>query len=172
MNQYANHKDNGKAGKNFEVAVRMFITPKTTVTTCKSLGKVDHFIKLAGKRVNIEVKSGAGTLDYADHSDAKNAGIPASDFIASLMPKTDFIIYTPEYDGDAENVGENAWVFTRQDFINFLQGYAGMVRYTNKQGAEVINIQSFKNSKVKNDYVWNGVLDQPSLADWLTEVRG
>lgn len=171
MKQYTNGRDNGKAGKNFEVAARMFITPKTKATYAKAARLTDHFIKLNGKRVNIEMKSGAGTLDYNRYGEL-NTEIPAADHIENIYENADFIIYTPEYDGDAENIGENAWVFTRDEFLNIFRNDNGMVRYNNKAGVTVLQMQGFKNSKKRLNAIWEACLNQPSLADWLTEVRG
>lgn len=165
MTTYTNTKDNGKNGKNFEVAVRMAITPKTTATYCKAMRLTDHRIKVNGKFANIEIKSGAGTLDY----NATNTDIPATEQIDNLLPNTAYIIYTPEWDG--EDALENAWVFTRTAFLNFLKGYAGMVKYTRKGNATAINIQTFTNSKKRLAYVWNATLDQPTLAEWLDTIR-
>lgn len=166
---YTHAQDNGKNGKNFEVAVRMAITPRTTVRYCKNATKVDHFIKLNGKRANIEVKTGAGTLDY-NHNGELDTAIPATDHINGLLADTDFVVYAPTWEGD--DVLENAWVFTRQAFLDMLNGYKGMVRYTKKTNGTCINIQTFTNSKKRLNYIWNTTLDQPNLGEWLSEVRG
>lgn len=163
MTTYENGRDNGKQGKNFEVAVRRFITPRTRAQYCKSMRMVDHFIKLDGKRVNIEIKSGAGTLDY-NRLGTLDISIPAIDHIPNVYPKTDFVVYTPKWEG--ENVGENAWVMTRVQFIEMLEGYKGMVKYNRKGDTTVLQMQSFSNSAKRENYLWDCLAEVPTLAEW------
>ena len=164
---YTHNKDNGKSGKNFEVRVRAAITPRTKVRRCKSMGKVDHYIYINGERVNIEIKTGAGTLDYNINGHI-DTNIPATDHIDTLLENTNYIIYNPAWDG--EDVLENAWVYTREEFVEMLHGYKGMVKYTRK-GNTTINIQTFSNSKKRATYIWNQTMDKMTLGEWLETIR-
>lgn len=168
MTTYTNPNDFGANGKNFEVAVRMAITPRTKATYCKSMRMTDHRIKVAGKWANIEVKLGAGTVEY-NRNGTLDVTIPATDHIDDLFPSTNFVIYAPTWDGS--DVLENAWVFTRNDFLAMLANYSGMVKYNRKSDTTTINIQTFTNSKRRLNYVWNATLDQPDLCQWLSEIR-
>ena len=168
MTTYTNQKDHGANGKNFEVAVRLAITPKTKATYCKSMRMTDHRIKVNGEWKNIEIKLGAGTLDY-NRNGTLDLTIPATDHIPHLYEKADFVIYAPNWDGS--DVLENAWVFTRTDFLTMLTDYAGMVKYNRKSDTTTINIQTFSNSKPRLTHIWNATLDQPNLGEWLSEIR-
>ena len=169
MTTYENGKDNGRQGKNFEVAVRMFITPKTRAQYCKSMRMVDHFIKLDGKRVNIEIKLGAGTLDY-NRLGTLDTSIPATDHIANVYANAQFIVYAPSWDGDADEIGDNAWVMTRAQFIEMLEGYKGMVKYNNKSGTKVLQMQSFSNSEKREGYIWDCLADAMTLGEWKESI--
>ena len=176
VNQYLNKNDDGRHGKQAEVMVRFSIVERTMLDKVQALGKDDVIIYTKnndGKRERevIEVKLGCGTVDYSDYTDAKIAGIPAQSFVDNAFPGVAWIVYLPEA-CDADVINDEAWVFSREEFINFLNGYttktgkpADMVKYNNKNGVTAINIQSF-NSKPKERYLWNTLAGQPTLGEW------
>ena len=167
MTTYENGRDNGKQGKKLRSRSRRFITPRTRAQYCKSMRMVDHFIKLDGKRVNIEIKSGAGnawiTIGTLDIS------IPAIDHIPNVYPKTDFVVYTPKWEG--EDVGENAWVMTRVQFIEMLEGYKGMVKYNRKGDTTVLQMQVLLKQQKRENYLWDCLAEVPTLAEWRSQHR-
>lgn len=176
VNQYLNKRDDGRHGKQAEVMARFSIVERTTLDKVQALGKDDIIIYTKDdenkrSREVIEVKLGCGTVDYSDYTDAKNAGIPAQSFVDNTFPGVAWIVYLPEA-CDMDAIDNEAWVFSREEFINFLSNYttktgkpADMVKYNNKNGVTAINIQSF-NSKPKEQYLWNTLANQPTLGEW------
>ena len=158
---YTNKQDFAAPSKNFEVNVRVAITPKTTVLYCQSQGRPDHFMNLNGKRVYIEIKAGCGKVVY----NAVRTDDPM-DYVDRFMEGADFIVYTHKAE-DGMDIMTEAWVFTRDEFISFLTSYGKpMVKWN---GCD-INIQSF-NSKRKEAYLWDTLDQQPTLGEWLAEVK-
>ena len=176
MKNYTNEQDNGKNGKNAEVAVRYYLNPKTTLDGCNPLGKDDIqlYDKITGKRLVIEVKTGSGTLDY--NASRFDLSQDAQAHVESLLVGIDLIAYAPEYNGP-DTVGEDYWMFTREQFIGYLQGYttktgkpADMVKYTNKSTGKAINLQEM-NSQPKQNYLWATLENLPTLGEWKAANR-
>lgn len=176
MKEYTNEQDKGKNGKNAEVAVRYYLNPKTRLDGCNPLGKddVQLYDKTTGKRLVIEVKTGSGTLDYnASRFDLTQN---AQAHVESLLADIDLIAYAPEYNGP-DTVDEDFWMFTREQFIAYLQGYktktgkpADMVKYTNKSTGKAINLQEM-NSPPKQAYLWDTLDSLPTLGEWKAANR-
>lgn len=176
MKQYTNQQDNGKNGKNAEPNVRFFLNPKTKLDGCNPLGSDDIqlYDKATRKRLVIEVKTGSGTLDY--NASRFDTSKPAQTHVESLLMGVDLIAYAPEYNGP-DTVGEDFWMFTREQFIAYLQGYttktgkpADMVKYTNKRTGKAINLQEM-NSPPKQDYLWDTLDNTPTLGEWKAANR-
>ena len=176
IEQYKNMKDDGRHGKQAEVMTRYSIVEQTSLDRVQPLGKDDIITyrkneKNKRKREVIEVKLGSGTVDYSDYTEAKEAGIKAQAFVENFFQGVAWIVYLPEA-CDMDAIDDEAWVFSRKEFINFLSNYttktgkpADMVKYNAKNGNQVINIQSF-NSKPKETYLWNTLANQPTLGEW------
>lgn len=170
---YNNPKDYGKDFRTMEVAVNWFLNPQMVYNGCKGQDKVDIVIysKIDGTRLNIESKGGSGVLVYSVE-DIVNIQKPATDYIDMVFPKTNYVVYSPQYNG-IDNLGNTAFVFTRDEFIAFLTGYttktgkpADLIRYkTSTKGHLDITMQSF-NSSVKQDYLYDTLATMPTLEEW------
>lgn len=176
MREYTNERDPGKNGKNAEPNVRFYLNPKTKLDGCNPLGTDDIqlYDKTTGKRLVIEVKTGSGTLEYnASRFDLTQ---DAQAHAESLLTGIDLIAYAPEYNGP-DTVGEDFWMFTREQFISYLTGYktktgkpADMVKYTDKSTGKAINLQEM-NSPPKQNYLWATLENLPTLAEWKAANR-
>ena len=114
--------DSGAEGKAFEVALRSYISRRETKQV-KAQGKVDIRATAEGVRYTCEIKSACGEIETAD--------------------KCQLILYAPVVDisTPAEN---QAYVFTREQWREFLNGYEGrgkFLREDSKRGH--LHIQSF-----------------------------
>ena len=176
MKQYTNERDNGKNGKNAEATVRYYLNPKTRLDGCNPLGKDDIqlYDKTTGKRIVIEAKTGSGTLEY--NASRFDTNKPAQAHTSQLLDGVDYVAYAPEYNGP-ETVDEDFWMFTREQFIAYLQGYttktgkpADMVKYTNKRTGKAINLQEM-NSPPKQRYLWATLDNTPTLGEWKAANR-
>lgn len=159
--KYTNPNDKGAAQKNAEVDIKAIITPKSRALYCQKMGMVDHKCKYNGHLTGIEIKCGCGKVAY----NVKPNGNPES-HISEIFPKVGYVVYVPELYPEIDYLTES-WVFTRQQFIDFLTGYGKpMVKYNTYGNQTDLNIQSF-NSKRKQEYLWNTISELPTLADWL-----
>lgn len=182
MKQYTNERDSGNNGKNAEPNVRFYLNPHTTQDACNAVDKIDVILydKVTGKRLAIEVKTGSGTLDY-NVNRTLDTTIDAQEHAEHLLTDCTHVAYAPEYNGP-ETIGEDFWMFTREQFIAYLQGYttktgkpAKMLKYNNKKTREgetvtVINLQEM-NSPPKQNYLWATLENLPTLAEWKAEHR-
>ena len=176
MKQYTNERDLGRNGKNAEPNVRFYLNPKTTLDGCNPLGKDDIqlYDKTTGKRLVIEVKTGSGTLDY--NASRFDTSKPAQAYTSQLLEGVDYVAYAPKYNGP-DTVDEDFWMFTREQFIAYLEGYttktgkpADMVKYTNKRTGKAINLQEM-NSAPKQRYLWATLENLPTLGEWKAANR-
>lgn len=176
MKEYTNEQDKGKNGKNAEVAVRYYLNPRTSQDGCNPLGKDDIqlYDKITGKRLVIEVKTGSGTLDY--NASRFDTSKPAQAYTSQLLDGVDYVAYAPKYN-DRDTVEEDFWMFTREQFIAYLEGYttktgkpADMVKYTDKSTGKAINLQEM-NSPPKQNYLWATLESLPTLGEWKAANR-
>lgn len=171
--RYYNHPDDkGAKLRNFEVDARFLATPHSEIGYSKGLGKVDHFVTDFTKsiRLRIEYKGGSGTVDY-NLLDQLDVSLPPCEHINDLFQSVDVVVYAPEYE-NGDDVGEAGFVFTRQQFIDMLNGYKGMVKYNNKGGHRALNIQTFTGDKnhLRADYIMNACLDMVNYGEWLESI--
>lgn len=181
VTKYNNPNDCGAFGKRAETMNRFNINERTKLNRVQPMGKDDITIyqvneTLRRTRQVIENKTGAGTLDYSDYTEQKNAGADAQDFAQDLLLNVDYIIYTPE-PCDLEDLHHESWVFTRKQFIDFLTNYrtktgkpAKMLKFGKKSGKQNIYIQNMS-SKPRQNYLWNTLADLPTLAEWIKQYR-
>lgn len=162
--------DDGIIGKVFEIVLREFIQPfskrnNERVTPSKST----YGDLRLGNTTKIEIKSACGEL---------GEGSTYSD----ILPKADLVIYCPEVSAEIP-VQDQAFVFTRSDFIAMLEGYNGRgsaVRFgkTATNGAQKIAIQSFyaetrkSASKKIAAHLWNECYNHVTVSEWLAEKEG
>lgn len=149
--------DDGLIGKAFEVAVRYFMTNRKDYKV-KAQGKTDITSKVfGGKAEAVEIKSSCGRLDD------------------SLEKRVKWIVYCPDVDLSIEAEFQ-AYVFSKEEWIDFLEGYDGRGQFIRK-ASDGMHIQSFyvsdtkrpKASKAIANYIWNACNNQPMLADFYEE---
>lgn len=169
-------ENNGKQGNMVEIRVRKAITPHTKIMWVKPANTCDHRIKLLHTYSTIEIKTGCGKLIY----NVPKSGEP-EDYINSIYPKASLIVYSPEPYADMDILDE-CWVFTRNEFIQFLMGYTTktgkhgtMLRfkdYTNKHGklCTGLSLQEWKTSTPKTEYIWDTLANVPTLGEWLESI--
>lgn len=154
--------DDGKNGKAFEPAVSLYLSKTATALYVKSPGRTDKVWQVNKTVYNIEVKTAAGkglvTKDRVKELLAEGANLP--ELVNNLYPNADFIVYAPEYN-PYEPVEHQAFVFTRSEFIDMLNGYTANICRIHPNGELAIN--TFSTSKKKTAYIWDKCLDQPNL---------
>lgn len=137
-------EDSGAIGKAFEIGVKEALSSesryKKRVTPNNK--NYDLWMRKGNLRGKIEIKSGCGELAIG-----KNLSID------EFFPRADYVIYSPEPIIN-KTVENQAFVFTRQEFVQMLKEYPKMVRakkatsyYRNGYGTgathERYTIQSF-----------------------------
>ena len=148
--------DYGIMGKAYEIAVRAYLMNRSKSygkLRVKPQGKTDITVTINGKTYTCEIKTGCGNIETA----GKNA----------------IIIYCPNVDINfpAELQG---YVFMREDWIAFLNGYTGRGSFTVKK-PDGLHIQSFyvsdtirpKASKAIARYIENVLYDMPTIAEFF-----
>ena len=147
---YNNPDDCGRVGRNVEVDARIEISPRTKVLHCQSYNRVDHRVKINGIWYNLEDKihCGSVTVNYLYNI---FEGIDLNDYATLaqyILPKADFVAYGYDVDESTYDVNDDLFVFTREEFIDFLFGYEKpMLKVNRKDGGYCLNIQTYKTSK-------------------------
>lgn len=166
LREYNNILDDGRFGKTFETRVRVFLSPKTRVGRCKEYKKPDHWMRVGGKTIYIEMKTGCGKLLY----DVEKIGEPM-DYVNNVLPGADYVVYSPKPDEAIDDIGTEAWVATRNEFIAFLTSYnRPMLKWNEHNGKVNVALQSF-NSKKKEEYLWDWIAGLPNLKEWRDTIR-
>lgn len=149
--------DDGLIGKAFECAIRSYMANRR-ILTVKSQGKVDIRSRaFDGTPSDTEIKTACGELDDTFRKSCK------------------WIIYCPDVDLELE-AEYQAYVFSRDEWIDFLNGYTGRGQMLRKTTNGKTHIQSFyvstdkrpKASKALADYIWDTCLEHESLANYYT----
>lgn len=170
--KYADN-DSGAQGKALEIALRYYIQPaskRNGRVTPNNTAYNDLRMRIEnerGKRYSrIEIKSACGELGITD----------SADDLPNLLKGADYVIYAPEINASIE-MEEQAFVFTRSEFIAFITGYPGrgqLLRVkTATNGETRVSFQSFysesrpKASKPISEYIWDTCYNQPTVAQWL-----
>lgn len=146
--------DSGAEGKAFEIALRSYIS-KREVFTVKAQGKTDIRATADGTRYTCEIKSACGEVETAE--------------------KCQLILYAPVVDIFAPAESQ-AYVFTREQWREFLNGYEGrgkFLREDSKRGH--LHIQSFyvsetirpKASKPIARYIWEVCEALPTVEEFF-----
>lgn len=167
---YNNPRDDGKVGRNLEVDARIDATPRTTVLHCQGANKKDHTMMVDGKMLTVEYKHNCGTVtkEYSepifDDIDLTDKEVLA-DYI---LPDVDIVVYGCEIENDY-STKEDLFVFSRNEFIDFLFGYEKTMLRRNLKNGYCLNIQSL-NSNRKVKYAVNACLDQMCYGDWLKSI--
>ena len=160
LEKFTNWKDYGRLGTAFEMAIKEYLSGKEQKTV-RSQGKKDAYFTYYenGKRkqVTIEIKTACGEIETAD--------------------KSQYICYCPYVDIDIP-AEEQAYMFSREDWQAFINGYTGRGKFTKLDSRGHLHIQSFycesrpKASKPIADYIYTTCNQQLTLADWKEERRG
>lgn len=148
-----NAQDDGAVGKAFEIAIRSYIQKRLAVRV-KPQGKTDIRLTLDGKRLTCEIKTACGDIATA-----------ASNQV---------VIYCPMVE-DGVPAEEQGRVFTREEWMKFVEGYEGRGSFTRADKQGRLHIQSFygsetvrpKASKAIRRYIDEVCEGQPTLEEWL-----
>lgn len=154
--------DSGKEGKAFEPAVSLYLSKTATALYVKPQGQTDKVWQVNKVAYNMESKTAAGKgLVKAERvAELLNEGASLEQIVENTYHNADFIIYAPEYN-PYEPVEYQAFVFTRNEFIDMLNGYTANICRIHPNGELAIN--TFSTSKKKTAYIWDKCLDQPNL---------
>lgn len=155
-------RSDGAIGEAVEMAIRSYTGGKLAKAV-KPNGKKDVYVtfKANDKRrcVNAEIKTACGNVEDCD--------------------KAQYVIYwaEPMLDTDVEF---SAVVFTRDEWHSFINGYTGRGSFI-REAENGRHIQSFrgimsgarpKASLPIANYIYEVCDNQPTLAEWLEELRG
>lgn len=147
--------DDGLIGKAFEVAIRYYMTHRRNFKV-KAQGKADIRSKVfGGKAETVEIKTACGELDD------------------TLKDSCKWIIYCPDVDLNLE-AEYQAYVFSKDEWIAFLENYNGRGSLTRRTSNGKLHIQSFyvsdskrpKASKAIANYIIETCNGQSLLADF------
>lgn len=147
------NNDSGIYGKAFEIAIRSYIMNRR-VKAVKSQGKTDIRFTFDGSRHTCEIKTACGEIETAVNNQ--------------------YVIYCANVDPDfpAEQQG---YVFTREQWRDFLNGYTGRGQFTRTDSHGHLHIQSFyvsdtirpKASKPIAAYIESVLFDLPTVEDFF-----
>lgn len=164
LQHYENLKANdcGKEGKAFEPAVSVYLSKNATALYVKPQGQADKVWQVNKTAYNLEAKTAAGKgLVKAERvTELLNEGASLEEIVKNTYPNANFIVYAPEYN-PYQPVEHQAFVFTRNEFIDMLNGYTANICRIHPNGELAIN--TFSSSKKKTEYIWDKCLDQPNL---------
>lgn len=145
--------DTGRFGDAFELAMRSYIS-RRRCTKVKRQGAEDIRFSKDGKRYTCEVKSACGEIEDAE--------------------KAQYVIYCPNVDPDFPAESQ-AYVFTREQWVAFLNGYTGRGQFTKWDSRGHLHIQSFyvsedvrpKASKPIAAYIESVLFDLPTADEFF-----
>ena len=170
--------DDGAKGKAFEVAIRKFIQPtsKREGVTHANASYGDMRLKLDGSWVKVEIKTACGELATIECDDESAITFSA------ILPKADYVIYCPEIN-DNIPMEQQGFVFTRDEFLEMIASYSGRgailrTKPASRDAGFRISFQSFRaDSRPKAsapiaNHIWDCCYNQPTVADWVEDVRG
>lgn len=150
------NEDFGINGKAFEIAIRSYIMDRR-VKAVKAQGKTDIRFTFDGSRHTCEIKTACGDIAQAE--------------------RNQFVIYCPNVDIDFP-AEEQGYVFTREQWHDFVNGYTGRGQFTRLNKARgTLQIQSFyvsetirpKASKAIARYIESVLFDMPTVEEFFSE---
>jgi hypothetical protein len=161
--------DKGAMGKIADVLGREYVTKRLRSNDVKarSASKADCTFKGSdGKMHSIEFKTGCGALAYEYDDEFID--------VERLLEGVEYIAYNPEF---CENIilQKQFFIMTRDEFINLLMSYnekKPMTWFKLNKAYRQVNIQEFKNSNKKYDYLLNALYECPTLEQFIAEQRG
>lgn len=156
-------ENSGAVGSACELALRSYSAGRI-VTNVKPCGKFDAIVTFKaenGKRhkVTVEIKTACGRIDHCSNSQ--------------------YIAYWAEPSDDME-VENGFVVFSREQWLDFINGYTGRGKLTVVRNGET-HIQSFrgimtgvrpKASLPIANYIYDVCDAMPTFAEWLENLRG
>ena len=137
---------------------------------------VDIYLIVKGKRINYEVKTGAGIIIKAKM--LRKMTLDDSDRIPeNALPNVDFVVYCPypaniNFD-DRDEVLDEFYVIPRVDFLNFLIATCGKRKHTFKTATKfslnktAVNIQSTYLPQIAQGLIES---DFPTLRTYLQDI--
>lgn len=161
--------DKGAMGKIADVLGREYVTKRLRSNDIKarSASKADCTFKGSdGKMHSIEFKTGCGALAYEYDDEFID--------VERLLEGVEYFAYNPEY-CDNMQVQDQFFVMTRDEFIDLLMSYNAtkpMTWFKLNKAYRQVNIQEFKNSNKKYDYLLNALYECPTLEQFIAEQRG
>lgn len=162
-----NGNDKGKNGKVVDVEARNFMNVEMYVNDfkCRKQGKSDIMKKINGKMCKFEVKTGCGVL-------CEN--LEAGDIVSQLLAGADYVLYVDEY-APALPIERQLRVFTRSEFLGMLENYSSKgigtwLKVAERDGAVKVNIQEFRNSNKKWEYLLDTMEEYPTLDEFMEMV--
>lgn len=148
-------KDDGLTGKAFEVGTRSYIMQRTA-NKVKPAGKTDITFTYNGKRYTCEIKKACGEIEKVKNNK--------------------YVIYCPYVDINvpAEKQG---YIMTREQWIEFIDGYNGRGKFTKIDNRGHEHIQSFyvsetvrpKASKAIARYIWEYMATLPTVEEFFNK---
>lgn len=161
--------DKGAMGKIADVLGREYVTKRLRCGDVKARSekKPDCTFKgRDGKMHVIDFKTGCSALAYEYDDETID--------IARLLAGVEFIAYNPEY-CESMQVQDQFFIMRRDEFLDMLISYNERKPMTwlklNKAYRQV-NIQEFRTSKRKYDYLLDALYECPTLEQFITEQRG
>lgn len=161
--------DTGADGKIADVLGREYVVKRlysNDVKARKASRKDCTFKGKDGKMHNIEFKTGCGALAYEYDDEFID--------VDRLLLNVEYFAYNPEY-CDNMKVQEQFFIMTRDEFIDLLMSYnekKPMTWFKLNKTYRQVNIQEFKNSNKKYDYLLNALYECPTLEQFITEMKG
>lgn len=161
--------DTGADGKIADVLCREYVVKRlysNDVKARKASRKDCTFKGKDGKMHNIEFKTGCGALAYEYDDEFID--------VERLLLNVEYFAYNPEY-CDNMKVQEQFFIMTRDEFIDLLMSYnekKPMTWFKLNKTYRQVNIQEFKNSNKKYDYLLNALYECPTLEQFITEMKG
>lgn len=161
--------DKGAFGKIADLLGREYVTKRLRCDDIKarSASKADCTFKGSdGKMHVIEFKTGCGALAYEYDDEFID--------VNRLLAGVEYFAYNPEY---CENmhVKDQFFVMTREEFLDLLMSYSEkkpMTWFKRNREYRQVNIQEFKTSNRKYNYLLNALYECPTLEQFIAEQRG
>lgn len=175
--------DMGIIGKLFEVVIREYIQPYSVRNNGKVSSPFKYYGDMLYKNDNgtyskTEIKYSCGELARINNYIQFLSDITDETLSDYVLPNADTVIYAPEIDSTIP-LEQQAYVFTRYEFIAMLSNYNGSGRLLrikqSSDGQSVIAIQSFysitrpKASKKIYQYLIDTCICQPTVEEFFNK---
>jgi len=152
----------GAKGRPYEMAVKVAITPNSKAAGVAKAGRIDH--RAGG--IRYEIKTGCGEICRIN---------PETGEMSKPFGGADYVIYCPFFNLN-EAVETQSYVVPTAEMVALLEEL-GLVRTkastsSYRNGVAVIDritIQSFSNSRKKEEALYAALDQYPKLGEWLEQ---